>query len=183
MDDGTRVGTVGTARPRMQGDENARGTGRTMSPQPAPAWSTAMVRDLKRFWKDGVSTLAIAERLGVTKGAVIGNAHRLGLPKRDPPRAIARAQHEALQREHEETAVPAALREPVDGRRRTGTYLAITPGFDVGRLKGGCRWIDGNDFLAVLKAGGDPYCGASPSGPGSPWCETHRALVFTRRAG
>jgi hypothetical protein len=44
----------------------------------------------------------------------------------------------------------------------------------------GCRWIKGDDFLAVIHAGGDPFCGAPTIGPERSWCAEHRARCFYR---
>jgi hypothetical protein len=44
----------------------------------------------------------------------------------------------------------------------------------------GCRWIEGDDFLAVIHAGGDPFCGKPAIGPERSWCVQHRARCFYR---
>ena len=49
-------------------------------------WTEARVDELKRLWEDGLSASQIAERLGdITRNAVIGKAHRLGLSARPSP--------------------------------------------------------------------------------------------------
>jgi hypothetical protein len=40
-----------------------------------------------------------------------------------------------------------------------------------------CKWIAGHDYVARMRAGLDPYCGA-PVKPGSSWCADHHALVY-----
>jgi len=45
-------------------------------------WTPARVNALIAFWDEGLTTSEIGRRLGVTKNAVIGKVHRLGLPKR-----------------------------------------------------------------------------------------------------
>ena len=55
-------------------------------------WTEARVDKLKRLWEDGLSASQIAEHLGdVTRNAVIGKAHRLGLSSRPSP--IKRTNH------------------------------------------------------------------------------------------
>lgn len=50
------------------------------------AWSQERTDTLKKLWADGHSGSAIARRLGgVTRNAVIGKVHRLGLPLRVRP--------------------------------------------------------------------------------------------------
>lgn len=41
--------------------------------------------DVQRLWATGLSTAKIGAELGITKGSVIGIAHRLGLPGRPSP--------------------------------------------------------------------------------------------------
>lgn len=48
-------------------------------------WSGAVVSDLRALWAEGHSTAEIGRRLGVSKNAVIGKAHRLELPNRPSP--------------------------------------------------------------------------------------------------
>ena len=55
-------------------------------------WTEARVDKLKTLWEDGLSASQIAENLGdVTRNAVIGKAHRLGLSSRPSP--IKRTNH------------------------------------------------------------------------------------------
>ncbi len=49
-------------------------------------WTETRVGQLKRLWEDGLSASQIASQLGdVTRNAVIGKAHRLGLSSRPSP--------------------------------------------------------------------------------------------------
>ena len=55
-------------------------------------WTEARVDKLKTLWEDGLSASQIAENLGdVTRNAVIGKTHRLGLSSRPSP--IKRTNH------------------------------------------------------------------------------------------
>lgn len=48
------------------------------------AWTDQRVIDLKKLWLDGFSASQIARKLGgVTRNAVVGKVHRLGLADRD----------------------------------------------------------------------------------------------------
>ena len=40
--------------------------------------------ELRRLWAEGLSSRIIANRMGVSKNAVLSRAHRLGLPQRAP---------------------------------------------------------------------------------------------------
>ncbi len=48
-------------------------------------WDTTTDARLRKLWTEGLSTAEIGRRMGTTKNAVIGRAHRLGLPKRQSP--------------------------------------------------------------------------------------------------
>ena len=54
-------------------------------------WTAERIADLTRLWEEGVTTAEIGRRIGVTKNAVIGKVHRIGLVPRvvkeaPPPR-------------------------------------------------------------------------------------------------
>ena len=48
-------------------------------------WIAERVETLTELWNQGVPASEIGRRLGVTKNAVVGKAHRLGLPRRESP--------------------------------------------------------------------------------------------------
>ncbi len=48
-------------------------------------WTDETILRLRNLWDEGHSTAEIGRRLGVTKNAVVGKAHRLNLPARPSP--------------------------------------------------------------------------------------------------
>ena len=48
-------------------------------------WTDEVIDRLKTLWAEGVSTAEIGRRLGVSKNAVVGKAHRLSLEARPSP--------------------------------------------------------------------------------------------------
>jgi GcrA cell cycle regulator len=48
-------------------------------------WSDEVILQLRALWDEGHSTAEIGRRLGVTKNAIVGKAHRLDLPARPSP--------------------------------------------------------------------------------------------------
>jgi GcrA cell cycle regulator len=48
-------------------------------------WNDAATRKLRDLWAEGHSTAEIGRRMGVSKNAVVGKAHRLDLPARPSP--------------------------------------------------------------------------------------------------
>ncbi len=53
-------------------------------------WTPERMETLAELWKEGLTTREIGNRLGITKNAVVGKSHRLGLPRRIPAAAPAR---------------------------------------------------------------------------------------------
>ena len=48
-------------------------------------WTEERVAQLGKLWAEGLSTAEIGRRLGITKNAVVGKAHRLNLQGRPSP--------------------------------------------------------------------------------------------------
>jgi GcrA cell cycle regulator len=48
-------------------------------------WAEETIIRLRSLWDEGLSTAEIGRRLGVSKNAVVGKAHRLDLPARPSP--------------------------------------------------------------------------------------------------
>lgn len=74
-------------------------------------WSDETITRLRVMWDEGLSTAEIGRRMGVSKNAVVGKAHRLSLPARPSP----------IRREASGTPRPAPL------RRLTGPTLPPLP--------------------------------------------------------
>src|SRR3989338_6072819 len=80
-------------------------------------WTDDRVATLKKLWLDGLSASQIAKQLGgVTRNAVIGKVHRLGLSGRASASAPSRAPRTATPRPHRPrrvaTAAPAPRKPP-----------------------------------------------------------------------
>ncbi|WP_025842196.1 GcrA family cell cycle regulator [Asaia platycodi] len=58
-------------------------------------WTDEIISRLQTLWQEGLSTAEIGRQLSITKNAVVGKAHRLGLPPRPSPiRATAKPRKE-----------------------------------------------------------------------------------------
>jgi GcrA cell cycle regulator len=85
------------------------------------SWTEERIERLKKMWKDGATASQIADELGgVSRNAVIGKAHRLGLEQRPSP-----VKHE----EREKKAAPAPAAAKVSPRADTsvGVQPTIAP--------------------------------------------------------
>lgn len=52
---------------------------------PQKAWNESDLARLKQLWEAGLSTSAIGKEMGISKNAVVGKAHRIGLPGKPSP--------------------------------------------------------------------------------------------------
>ncbi|TDG16227.1 GcrA cell cycle regulator, partial [Paracraurococcus ruber] len=48
-------------------------------------WTNEAIEQLRILWAEGHSTAEIGRRMGVSKNAIVGKAHRLNLPARPSP--------------------------------------------------------------------------------------------------
>ncbi len=48
-------------------------------------WTPERIAEVERLWNEGLTTSEIGRRIGVSKNAVVGKVHRLGLPSRESP--------------------------------------------------------------------------------------------------
>ena len=110
---------------------------------------------IEKLWHQKLSFAQIAERLGVSKGAVAGKVYRLRL-KRGAPPGLKKATQARLTRNRQ---------------KRTEAANAA-----LGRLAPGqCRWPIGDPGKA-----GFGFCGARCDDPERPYCEKHRAQAYIR---
>jgi GcrA cell cycle regulator len=144
-------------------------------------WNSERIDQLKRFFDAGLSGSQIARELGLTRNAVIGKMHRLGLSR---PRDLA-VKHKEQKRagkfmspkrrrlnvvtlnQMQTAAYPTSLSVAdsipiLDGRGCTLLELG----------QGKCRWpIDSECSEGVF------FCGNEPV-PGLPYCAGHARLAY-----
>jgi GcrA cell cycle regulator len=125
-------------------------------------WSEDRVEQLKTLWTDGLSASQIARALGgVTRNAVIGKVHRLGLAGRASPSRSERPRLPMAPKVPSVRAhVPAA---PVDD----GNFATVLTISD--RM---CRWPIGDPSASEFH-----FCGRNPKS-GSPYCEAHARKAY-----
>ncbi len=156
-------------------------------------WNQDAIAKLRALWAEGHSTAEIGRRLGVSKNAVVGKAHRLNLPPRPSPiRRDAVARPVAPRRATGPTLPPlptmGATMEARPAPRRVEAPRAApraetpirvvatsTPrtGLATGRTTE-CCWPLGDPGTRSFR-----FCDA-PSEPGRPYCEAHAAQAYVR---
>ncbi|MEA2782597.1 MAG: GcrA cell cycle regulator [Rhodospirillaceae bacterium] len=149
-------------------------------------WTNERIEELRRLWTQGQTASRIAELLGgITRNAVIGKAHRLGLRGRPSP--IRR--DEILGRTPRST--PAPRLAPAPAAALAITPLASLPAEEPARpapmpaapvaqpkvaARGRtCSWPVGDP-----KQPGFHFCGEEAI-PGRPYCGSHCAVAYQRK--
>jgi GcrA cell cycle regulator len=135
-------------------------------------WTDERVELLKKLWQDGLSASQIAKQLGgVTRNAVIGKVHRLGLSGRAAPSKPARTVFKAPRPARPAVAAPSAPRRIADPAPMAPVqaspvrYVEEEPGMATVLTLGAhmCKWPIGDPALDSFtfcgrRAGEGPYC-------------------------
>lgn len=127
----------------------------------AVEWTDERIELLKSLWAEGLPAGEIGRRLEVTKNAVVGKVHRLGLPKRPSP----------IKNAVSSSTTPRAKPKKKVKADEPIRLADLGPGM--------CSWPIGDP--------GNPdfhFCGAK-SIPGKPYCLAHceKAYVRTTKGG
>ncbi len=160
------------------------------------AWTEDRVETLKKLWADGLSASQIAKQLGgVTRNAVIGKVHRLGLSGRATPSRPARrpaprpAQPRTPKPAAAKVAKPAAasaptpptpvrpapepvLPAPVDAQKLpSGEYATVLT-----LREGMCKWPIGDPASTEFR-----FCGRKTAA-GTAYCDAHSQVAYQPQA-
>jgi GcrA cell cycle regulator len=133
-------------------------------------WTDDRVDQLKSLWTEGLSASQIARVLGegITRNAVIGKVHRLGLAGRATPSRVERPRLPSPPRLHiraREPEPPVVEEDPI--QLEDGSYVGVLTIND--RM---CRWPIGDPSAEEFH-----FCGRRPK-TGSPYCEAHARKAY-----
>ncbi|WP_416909175.1 MAG: GcrA family cell cycle regulator [Polymorphobacter sp.] len=155
------------------------------------AWTEERIAILKAGWEGGMTASQIAEQLGegVTRNAVIGKAHRLGLESRPSPvkggEEAAPAAKSPAPAAKEAAAKPAEAAAPAASSAPAATPAVAKPVAKPARRSGKAAKVsllDLNERICKWPIGhpGEPdfhFCG-KPVQAGFPYCSEHCALAY-----
>ena len=157
------------------------------------SWTDEKIAELKRLWLEGKSTGEIGKIIGMSKNAVVGKAHRLGLESRPSPikrgdgvegvETAAPRAGKAGKGEKAEKAGKAAKTEKTDSEDKAGEASSATKkSCAKGAKSEGVTLVDLNMRTCRWPIGDpkDPdfhFCGKEAE-LGKPYCEEHLAQAF-----
>lgn len=150
-------------------------------------WNDETIARLRALWAEGLSTAEIGRRMGVSKNAVVGKAHRLNLPARPSPirrdGSPSTPRPPVLRRVTGPTLPPlsAAVAEPAPLPRISAPPVAATPKAApmrqvpayTGRAAP-CCWPIGEPGTKSFR-----FCDAEATG-GKPYCAEHAQLAYVK---
>ena len=158
-------------------------------------WTDETIERLRALWAEGLSTAEIGRRMGISKNAVVGKAHRLNLPARPspirrdgagaPPRAPAPRritgptlpplQTAEAAAPQQEPPPPAPLPKPVPREAQVAPKPAalrpLAP--RIGRSVA-CCWPIGEPGTSSFR-----FCDAEAT-QGKPYCTEHAAVAYVK---
>ncbi|MGG5810201.1 GcrA family cell cycle regulator [Falsiroseomonas sp. CW058] len=146
-------------------------------------WTPEAIERLRALWAEGHSTAEIGRRMGVSKNAVVGKAHRLNLPARPSPiRRDAPADAKpAAQKPLRPAAVAPRLTLPAvaaAGPAAPASPIAATPAVvrpfpRLGAARS-CCWPIGEPGTSGFR-----FCSGDAM-TGKPYCGEHAALAYVK---
>jgi GcrA cell cycle regulator len=146
---------------------------------PAITWTPERNEQLTALWREGLSCSEIGKLMAITRCAVIGKAHRMGLPRRKdtsffdlrpmsppkprPPKPAKPPKPKRIAMDREADVLKHENSEPITGR---ATIMQLRNGV--------CRWPIGTPGQP-----GFGFC-AEVCEPTGPYCQAHSAIAYTK---
>jgi GcrA cell cycle regulator len=152
-------------------------------------WTDERVETLKKLWLDGLSASQIAKQLGgVTRNAVIGKVHRLGLSGRAAPSQPARPAFKAPRPARPAATALPAPRRPAQHHAREAAVVAPQPPAIARPEERGvatvltlgahmCKWPIGDPATDDFT-----FCGRRSAADG-PYCVEHARVAYQPHQG
>ncbi|MCC3245599.1 GcrA cell cycle regulator [Methylocystis sp. WRRC1] len=155
------------------------------------SWTDERVELLRKLWSDGLSASQVAAELGpgITRNAVIGKIHRLGLAERAKTAAAPRPRAAKAQRQaapqpraaghvvHGNVALAFAPQAMVVARAQPQEEEVVIPMSERVTLmdlrESMCRWPMGDPTTPEFR-----FCGGKSPIGGGPYCAYHARVAY-----
>jgi GcrA cell cycle regulator len=130
-------------------------------------WTSEQITQLTQLWRDGLSTAEIGKRLGISKNAVVGKAHRLHLDSRPSPiKRVGPRPAIVRHTTHVRPAVPPAAPAPAPQPAAPPRVVELS--------NQSCRWPIGHPGDADFH-----FC-TQRAIQGKPYCVEHAAVAYVK---
>jgi len=131
------------------------------------SWTDDRVDLLKKLWQEGLSASQIARQLGgVTRNAVIGKVHRLGLSGRATTSRADRPRRATIPKPQPKPVVaePVTVAEATLSNGEFATVMTLNSSM--------CKWPIGDPGTDEFH-----FCGHHTDS-GAPYCEAHAQMAY-----
>jgi GcrA cell cycle regulator len=130
-------------------------------------WTPDQIGQLTRLWSEGLSTAEIGKRLGISKNAVVGKAHRLHLNSRPSPIKRVGPRPAVVRQPHVRPAAAPAVASSAPAPQPTPVRV-------VELSSQACRWPIGHPGEENFH-----FC-TSRAIQGKPYCVEHSAVAYVK---
>ena len=152
-------------------------------------WNDETIARLRGFWDEGHSTAEIGRRLGVTKNAVVGKAHRLNLVARPSPIRRPTVEEKAaraappprrvsgptlIEAPAPAPAAPVSAPRPTPPARAVPVLRAVPPAPRPAARVSSCCWPIGEPGTPSFRFCSDPALATKP------YCAQHAAIAYVK---
>jgi GcrA cell cycle regulator len=149
-------------------------------------WSVEAIERLRALWAEGHSTAEIGRRMGISKNAVVGKAHRLSLPARPSP--IRREPGQAAAPRPQPVRAPRVAVPPARGLvppvapaapvavapRAVAAPMPVVRAFSRTTSSRACCWPIGEPGQPGFR-----FCSGAAL-TGKPYCPEHAAVAYVK---
>ena len=132
-------------------------------------WTEETIAHLRQLWAEGHSTAEIGRRMGISKNAVVGKAHRLQLDARPSP---IRREGAVPKRPTPARSLVQPAAEPTHERAGATLRAVAAPRSAVRMMP--CCWPIGEPGTPAFR-----FCD-EPATPGKPYCAAHVQLAYVK---
>ena len=146
-------------------------------------WTNDTIRKLRQLWSEGHSTAEIGRRMGITKNAVVGKAHRLDLPARPLPIRTGSAPRPPRRQPVPRLADTVPLSCLVDANIQVPVKRIAPTGAPVRRRTIAPRRVGSHPCCWPIGEPGTPafrFCD-DPAPLDVPYCDEHARLAYKPR--
>ncbi len=142
------------------------------------SWTINSISKLKKLWNKELSTTDIGKKLGFSKNAVVGKAHRLGLKSRSTS-VVKKIKRKRVIKTKAKAPIKSIIKTKKTSSDKQKINKKTTPSKIIGIMdlkKEMCRWPLGDPRSSDFS-----FCG-NPTFKSKPYCLTHCTEAYALSA-